>query len=85
MRPSKNDERYRSGYANVTLWQLLHNIELLGIELRYPTTNGRFAEIHVPAYLTNSDALASNHLDDLQLEAGVKCPSRLAHLLLLFR
>lgn len=26
MRSSKNDERHRSGYADVTLWQLLHNI-----------------------------------------------------------
>jgi hypothetical protein len=46
--------------------------KLLGIELGKPASDSRFAQFHVPADFADAEVLMADHLNDLQLEAGVK-------------
>ena len=50
---------------------------LLGIELREPASDGRLAQLHVPADFADVEVLMADHLYDLQLETGVEDSSLL--------
>lgn len=54
------------GFANAALPQLF------GLELKQPAPDGGGAQAHIFTDLTDAQALNFDHLDDLQLEAGVK-------------
>jgi hypothetical protein len=49
--------------------------QLFSIELCQPASDGRLSQLHVSADLAHAQALRSDHLNDLQLEARVKDPS----------
>ena len=49
---------------------------LLRFELADPASDGTFAKPHVFADLADAQALAFDHLRDLELEAGIKGSSR---------
>ena len=46
--------------------------ELFSIDLRQPASHRTLSELHVPADLHNAQAPPPDHLNYLQLEAGVK-------------
>ena len=39
--------------------------ELLGIELRKPASDGRLAQLHVPADFADAEVLMADHLNNL--------------------
>ncbi|GBL57024.1 hypothetical protein PCLA_06r0467 [Pseudomonas citronellolis] len=44
-----------------------------------PAANCRLSQVHVSTDLRNAQALVFDHLDDLQLEAGIECSAFTAH------